>query len=265
MAPQHFLILDEESLSEADVAESQPGSRFGVRTLASALALAGCCAALTLVMRQGSGSAAAAATTRPAVGDVAATTQLQQFYGISGPMLSQSEMRMPPPAPTSVDKYFKEMMGTPGSAVAGPSSSGDAHSCFDGEELFEGLCYKTCKTLMNSVFPLRTSAWSCCQADKIQDCHFSNQKKDLGICSGHDVAGDGSCPHPPKKCEANEEMFLGRCYEKCSILTYGQKPYRTSAISCCETHLALSCFSPSHVSSGFAASSDEAAPYAAMQ
>mmetsp|Transcript_57497 Transcript_57497/g.145772 ORF Transcript_57497/g.145772 Transcript_57497/m.145772 type:complete len:261 (-) Transcript_57497:26-808(-) len=249
-----MLRADEESLGEDEGVQPQSTSRFGVRTLASALALAGCCAAVALSGRHSASSGVPHAVARI---DVVA---VQELYG--SPTLSPSEELMPPAVTPVLDNYFKEMMGAPsGEAAVGSTApeGSSSDSCHETEELFMNLCYKTCKTLTNGAFPLRTSAWTCCQASKIQDCFLSNQKRDLGVCSGHDVDGEGHCPHPPGECGPNEELFLGNCYEKCSILTQGQKPYRTTAISCCETHLALSCFSPSHVNTGFAVGGENAA------
>lgn len=160
--------------------------------------------------------------------------------------LSPAEYMMPPVAPALLDSYYKEMVGIPDGQV---TTAAGANACFETEELFEHLCYRRCSLLTNGTFPLRTTAWSCCNAEDIKDCFVNNQDRDLGLCSGYDVGGDGqSCPHAPGKCLDDEELFLGQCYAKCSVLTHGAKPFRTSPISCCETKFALSCFSPSQVS-----------------
>eukprot|EP00445_Apocalathium_hangoei_P031483 CAMPEP_0203915618 /NCGR_PEP_ID=MMETSP0359-20131031/56408_1 /ASSEMBLY_ACC=CAM_ASM_000338 /TAXON_ID=268821 /ORGANISM="Scrippsiella Hangoei, Strain SHTV-5" /LENGTH=293 /DNA_ID=CAMNT_0050842165 /DNA_START=69 /DNA_END=950 /DNA_ORIENTATION=+ len=240
------LLLDEEALSSDldGVVYPQPSKRFGGRAAASVLAVVGCCAALALWGRGTSSSRAPAA--------VGAVVGLQSVAATLAP----SEMLTPPPESVALDNYFKEMMWTGGPSGSQEATTGLANACFDYEELFNNLCYRTCKLLTNGSFPLRTSPWTCCQASQIQDCFFTNQIRNLGICSGYDVGGDGkSCPHPPGKCLPNEELFLGECYEKCSILTNGVEPYRTSAVSCCKTHLALSCFSPSNadMDNGYAA------------
>jgi len=155
-----------------------------------------------------------------------------------------SGILMPPSEQPALDAYFKQMMGIPGTA----KSQGNPNNCYDTEEEFQGLCYRKCSLLTNGTFGLRTSAWTCCSAHALEDCFVSNQDKNIGLCSGYDVAGDGqSCPRLPGKCMDNEEMFLGQCYEKCSILTNGEKPHRTSPFSCCATPMALSCFKPSNV------------------
>jgi len=159
---------------------------------------------------------------------------------------------MPPAQQPALDSYFKQMMGLPSTAV--PVS--DANACHGNEELFQGLCYKSCKELTNGTFPLRTSSWTCCQAGKLEECYVSNQKKNFGLCSGYDVEGDGqSCPRAPGVCAENEEKFLGTCFEKCSILTNGTQPFRTSALTCCHTKLTsfsslVDCLNPSKVTAG---------------
>mmetsp|Transcript_52684 Transcript_52684/g.151855 ORF Transcript_52684/g.151855 Transcript_52684/m.151855 type:complete len:284 (+) Transcript_52684:73-924(+) len=169
---------------------------------------------------------------------------LQEWPQSAGGQVLPSGISVPPPMAPMLDAYFTQMMGIPSSAVAGATSE----ECRSNEEVFQGLCYMKCALLTNGTFSLRTSAWTCCRAHSVEECFVSNQGLDFGLCSGYDVAGDGqSCPHFPGKCMDNEELFLGECYAKCSILTDGQKPYRTSAISCCESRLGLSCFMPGKV------------------
>lgn len=181
--------------------------------------------------------------------NVGETVGLQASWasGVAPPQVTAAlpqGISMPPAISTSLDTYFKEMMGLPSTAV----SEDNNNECLETEEMFQGLCYGSCKFLTNGTFPTRTSAWTCCQSTDVQKCFVSNQDKDLGICSGYDVAGDGqSCPRTPGVCMHNEEMFFGQCYEKCSLLTNGTKPHRTSAISCCQTPFSLACFTPSNV------------------
>mmetsp|Transcript_41750 Transcript_41750/g.108131 ORF Transcript_41750/g.108131 Transcript_41750/m.108131 type:complete len:451 (+) Transcript_41750:86-1438(+) len=37
-------------------------------------------------------------------------------------------------------------------------------------------------------------------------------------------------------CEEDEELFEGLCYRRCNLLTYGNKPIRSSAWTCCTEH-----------------------------
>merc|ERR1712113_535460 len=57
----------------------------------------------------------------------------------------------------------------------------------------------------------------------------------IGVCSGYDVAGDGkACSHLPGSCFVDEELHMGSCFQKCSILTHGEYPNRLAAASCCK-------------------------------
>jgi len=46
-------------------------------------------------------------------------------------------------------------------------------------------------------------------------------------------------------CCDNEEMHMGLCYKKCSLLTNNSFPYRTSAFNCCKDASVLMCLLPS--------------------
>lgn len=135
----------------------------------------------------------------------------------------------------------------PGAGGHAPNVS----TCFADEELYAGLCYKKCSLLSEGAYSIRTSSWTCCAN---HPCGVSNQKGSIGtavVCNGYDVGGSGavkvtsqlvkvvaqaglSCPHKPGGCSENEEMLLGTCYTKCSVLTQGQFPYRLAAATCCQ-------------------------------
>lgn len=173
-----------------------------------------------------------------------------QFIDVACVILFVAGTGLPPgvsmPSPTSpiLDAYFRQMMGIPSTAIGETADSG----CRSNEETFMGLCYMKCSLLTNGTFQLRTSAWTCCKAKVLDDCFVSNSGLGFGMCSGYDVSGDGkSCPRLPGHCSESEEMLLGQCYHKCSILTKGTHPYRTSPVSCCENKLGLSCFMPGKV------------------
>lgn len=61
------------------------------------------------------------------------------------------------------------------------------------------------------------------------------------LCSGYDVNGKGGCPHAPGACLTNEELHLGFCYKKCSLLTAGEYPHRSGAATCCRQE-GIGCF-----------------------
>jgi len=110
----------------------------------------------------------------------------------------------------------------------------DGNVCADDEELYGGLCYGKCAVLTKGEAPIRTSSWTCCEQ---HPCGLWNQRGSLGtslLCNGYDVSADGSCPHKPGACLVDEEMHLGVCYEKCSLLTEGEFPHRIAAATCCK-------------------------------
>jgi len=180
--------------------------------------------------------------------DLQATTGLQALPGAEASSAQQvgtpTGFQSPPQVSTQLNNYFDLMMGDP---TKGQSTTGKQITCADNEELHAKLCYKQCKILTNGAYPLRTSAWTCCQAEKASDCFIQNQDKNIGLCSGYDVDGKGGCPRSPGTCLDSEELLLGQCYQKCSILTKGTHPHRTSAFSCCDVISTFSCFQPSHV------------------
>jgi len=130
--------------------------------------------------------------------------------------------------------------GDDSSSFAPSENLHDGNPCDDSEELLGKLCYRKC-SLLAPGYPKRTSAWTCCQ----EPCTWNGWTHDFGVCSGYSVAGpDGtSCPHKPGVCLDNEEMHLGRCFEKCSILTNGEFPHRVAAATCCKAD-GVMCFNP---------------------
>eukprot|EP00429_Kryptoperidinium_foliaceum_P012256 CAMPEP_0176040720 /NCGR_PEP_ID=MMETSP0120_2-20121206/20194_1 /TAXON_ID=160619 /ORGANISM="Kryptoperidinium foliaceum, Strain CCMP 1326" /LENGTH=453 /DNA_ID=CAMNT_0017374121 /DNA_START=37 /DNA_END=1398 /DNA_ORIENTATION=- len=116
----------------------------------------------------------------------------------------------------------------------------DGNICADNEELYGGLCYKRCAILTGGEASIRTSSWTCC---KEHPCLPWNQHGSVGsrlVCNGYDIDGDGSCPHKPGACLVDEELHMGICYKKCSLLTRGLYPHRTAAATCCKS-AGLSC------------------------
>uniref|UniRef100_A0A7S4QU91 Uncharacterized protein n=1 Tax=Alexandrium monilatum TaxID=311494 RepID=A0A7S4QU91_9DINO len=135
----------------------------------------------------------------------------------------------------------------------------DGNVCQGNEELFEGLCYKKCTLLTGGQDAIRTSPWTCCE----QHPCTTNQKLSIAArvaCSGYAVAGDGSCPHKPGACLKDEELYLGVCYKKCSILTEMQFPYRVAPATCCKGSSLLDCldFRKDYTSGEFAVGGGEA-------
>lgn len=117
----------------------------------------------------------------------------------------------------------------------------DNNTCEDNEELYLKLCYKKCSILTDGEYPIRGTAFSCC---KEEPCGIINQQMDGFVpCAGYDVSGTGGCPHKSGACLLDEEFFLGLCYKKCSILTKGTHPFRSTVVSCCKDD-GLDCFNP---------------------
>lgn len=118
----------------------------------------------------------------------------------------------------------------------------DGNPCPDDEEVLAGLCYQKCSTLTDGIFPIRTSAFSCCNKEP---CTFFNSKfsSPMKFCQGMDVGGHNKygCPHAPGDCLLNEEFHLGFCYKSCLALTDGEYPYRSTADTCCKMANYLEC------------------------
>lgn len=129
----------------------------------------------------------------------------------------------------------------------------DGNPCGDDEELFGNLCYLKCTKLTSGAYPIRTSAFSCCAS---HPCGFRNQKVLMKMpCDGFDVGGNingekGECPHEPGACLLNEEMLLGICYKKCSLLTNNLYPTRVAAATCCKAN-GLECMNPKNLKTNF--------------
>jgi hypothetical protein len=125
----------------------------------------------------------------------------------------------------------------PAGSVKPQEKMHDGNVCDDSEELYAGLCYTKCSILTGQPLARRSTAFSCCPT---ADCHgnlFKMKTVSLLPCEGFDVSSsDGGivCPHIRGECLTDEEQFLGKCYEKCSILTQGKFPKRFGAESCCD-------------------------------
>merc|ERR1712232_521864 len=109
------------------------------------------------------------------------------------------------------------------SAPATGGYIGQGSRCKEDEELYAGLCYKTCNLLTQGAYPIRTSSWTCCAS---HPCSLQNQEGSIGsslACDGYDVGGGSdptigsfTCPHKPFPCGEGEEDVIGVCYTSCS-------------------------------------------------
>jgi len=151
--------------------------------------------------------------------------------------------------------------GVAGSDLAPPEDMNDGSFCGADEEDFEKVCYKKCSILTSGQAPKRCSAFSC--GGPSSDCSISSMKDmkiSVRMCDGYDVSGDSEgkseCPHKEGVCLEDEELFLGVCYKKCSILTVGVKdgpyPHRRMAHVCCRFDSFVQCFAPMNTDTNMA-------------
>lgn len=144
----------------------------------------------------------------------------------------------------SFDPLSEEAQGMPGMPIGydgdpnGEQSRpghGGKPGCCSTEEEFGGLCYKKCSVLTNMTHPNRIAPDACCRAKSVE-CMLPSNVKVEGFFpgSGFNVAGDGGHPHPMGMCDGNEELHLGMCYKKCSILTSSEYPIRSAVDTCCK-------------------------------
>lgn len=119
----------------------------------------------------------------------------------------------------------------------------DGNHCEDNEEILAGLCYKKCSILTGGEYPQRSTAFTCC---KTSSCFLQQSMGgDLPIpCQGYDVSGHDGCPHAPGGCLQDEELFLGLCYAKCTLLTKGDYRYRVAPLTCCKVNDEQRCLDP---------------------
>mmetsp|Transcript_160999 Transcript_160999/g.516796 ORF Transcript_160999/g.516796 Transcript_160999/m.516796 type:complete len:813 (-) Transcript_160999:158-2596(-) len=222
-------------------------------------------------------AAAKAATTHA---EVATTSHAPKTHTTSAPSAppttaavpaatTRAEIIVPPPPVTLPPTIAPASTGTTTMNAADLEpleSRHDGNVCDVEEEFFGGLCYRKCAMLTNGERTKRKSPWTCCNdlpCDSVQEvaeASFANPlaaakmclnhcagKFDISIiCSGYDVSGDGSCPHAAGACLTDEELHLGVCYKKCSLLTGGQYPYRYAGATCCKEDSELGCLKFGH-------------------
>mmetsp|Transcript_128311 Transcript_128311/g.256269 ORF Transcript_128311/g.256269 Transcript_128311/m.256269 type:complete len:344 (-) Transcript_128311:74-1105(-) len=111
--------------------------------------------------------------------------------------------------------------------------------CNEDEELFEGLCYKRCAILTKSRKPVRASAFQCCSHEQPCEGQLDIEPR---LCGGYAVGGSASgngCAREPARCLQAEEFSAGLCYMRCSLLTYGMLPHRSTPDACCKSNSPL--------------------------
>lgn len=133
----------------------------------------------------------------------------------------------------------------------------DSNPCADDEEFFEGLCYAKCSILTAGLKPVRCAAHICeaLASNGQHKCELSQNaiesilsSPSLMPCHGYDIAGTREgmkrCPHAAGACLKDEELYLGTCFKKCSILTNEQFPHRKAFATCCKTPSLFQCLMP---------------------
>lgn len=142
---------------------------------------------------------------------------------------------MPPPEPGADPSAATPAVPTPAPVEL---------QCRESEEMFQGLCYRTCRSLTFGQYPMRSAPNACCRQ---KPCLLPTEFDIKGLlpCQGYAVNARGKCPHGPGQCEDNEELIGDQCYKQCALLTNGAYPFRIDAVSCCQTK--PPCFNIFHV------------------
>jgi len=170
---------------------------------------------------------------------------------VHAPLKSLTEANPAPPAPQK-----KENNRRVAAQVKPNEHMHDGNPCDDDEEVFGGMCYTKCSILTDGKYYKRKSAFTCCAEPHCGVNIFRMKTASLIPCSGFDVSsgdtggkysGDNgaACPHVRGTCLADEEIFTGECYEKCSLLTNGTHPNRIGAATCCKRE-GVGCMIPSN-------------------
>jgi len=94
-------------------------------------------------------------------------------------------------------------------------------SCPDDEETLSGVCYKKCSLLTNHTYPHRFGPAMCCKTGGVSclylwKTHLDPERK-----------------KEARECFEDEEMMLGACSKKCSLLTDNRHNRRLGPFSCC--------------------------------
>mmetsp|Transcript_58011 Transcript_58011/g.188789 ORF Transcript_58011/g.188789 Transcript_58011/m.188789 type:complete len:575 (+) Transcript_58011:89-1813(+) len=166
-------------------------------------------------------------------------------------------------------------------------------ACLVDEELYLGICYKTCGLITNGAFQHRVAPATCCKTEgwgcMNPQNYLMDKALDVGGGAGDSDSATPAFAHPPMQrlteeadasgtfapvatsapsaagvptpppalslggaealatlqpsehmhdgnvCDDREEYFGGLCYAKCSALTHGQAPIRTSSWTCCKS------------------------------
>jgi len=103
--------------------------------------------------------------------------------------------------------------------------------CREGEEIFFGKCYTSCAAVTKGTHPHRNNDCTCCMDEP---CVTSSERT-LDDCAIFNIGLDGDRPMQPllPDCPyANEEIFEGLCFKKCTMMTKGLFPVRSAMNTC---------------------------------
>eukprot|EP00490_Sorites_sp_Unknown_P001164 CAMPEP_0114661362 /NCGR_PEP_ID=MMETSP0191-20121206/22301_1 /TAXON_ID=126664 /ORGANISM="Sorites sp." /LENGTH=311 /DNA_ID=CAMNT_0001893567 /DNA_START=51 /DNA_END=987 /DNA_ORIENTATION=- len=207
-------------------------------------------AAVTLVAHFGRG------------GNAANTTGLVQLSGFDMSNLSPEVQKAMKAAQPEVQKAMQAAAAQAPidktlQSLSPKETLDDNNPCADDEELFQSLCYAKCSILSAGMKPVRCAAHICEPLDSNGKhvCQLSQaainsilSSPSLMPCHGYDVAGtrEGKkrCPHAAGACLMDEELYLGTCFKKCSVLTNGQFPHRKAFATCCKSSSLFQCLMP---------------------
>uniref|UniRef100_A0A7S2NFE8 Uncharacterized protein n=1 Tax=Alexandrium andersonii TaxID=327968 RepID=A0A7S2NFE8_9DINO len=123
-------------------------------------------------------------------------------------------------------------------ACTGFAVSGDGScphrpgACLEDEELFLGVCYKKCALLTEKEYPYRVAPATCCEDNGLNCLDFRNSYTSEEFAVGGGESGPGAC-------NSDEELSMGKCVKKCSLLTNNKYPLRFSLATCCKANSRL--------------------------
>lgn len=237
-----FDISDEEYSEQSDIEESSNsclGVFGGVRGFALT-GLLGAVAGIGIVVWQSQSGG---------LGMFESTSSERSQAQVESPVQQQEQMAFPAmreDGAEGAEGAAPGLSSTLAPLVAAAEEAQDHDtSCGVNEEMLGGLCYKKCSLLTDGEFPLRWAPNACHRLANSTSGMPAETKFNGIVCNGFDVGDDRSCPHPPLagECDENEELYVGKCYMKCEVLTQGSHKIRLGPNTCCQ---AWPCLNPFH-------------------
>jgi hypothetical protein len=204
----------------------------------------------TFQKKSGNDDLASAAAASPG----GTTARFSSFFGPSpAPPGSESVAPASTAYSTAVSQTSQVVSSVTTNPLRPKENLNDGNKCADDEESLGKLCYQKCSILTSGEAPVRISAFGCAKSKSFGDV-IGEKTAGFVPCQGYDVAGKAEgngCPHAHGGCLADEEFGLGKCYKKCSLLTNGKYPHRTTMTTCCKTTSFIECLNPANFEMGF--------------